>query len=69
MYLVDDKSKKIVHEYFYKVPIENGEFRGKSFIIICNDNMRENMKKNSVIFFILIARISAYLLHLINIAY
>lgn len=30
------------------MPIENGEFKEKSFIIIFNDNMRENMKKNSV---------------------
>jgi hypothetical protein len=51
LYLVDDNSKKIVHEYFYKVPIKNGEFKEKSFIIICNDYMRENMKKNSVSFF------------------
>ena len=45
--LVDNNNKKISKEYFYKVPIENGEFKEKSFIIICNDNMRENMKKNS----------------------
>ena len=30
------------------MPIENGEFKEKSFIIICNDNMRENMKKNPI---------------------
>ena len=46
--LIDNNNKKISHNYFYKVHIENVECKEKSFIIICNDNKRENMKKKSV---------------------
>ena len=46
--LVDDNNKKIAFEYFYKIPTDNDEYKENSFIIICNDKMRENMKKNSI---------------------
>ena len=46
--LVDNNNNKISKEYSYTIKKSDGSDTEKSFIVICNNNMLENIHKNSI---------------------
>ena len=67
--LVDNNNNKIAKEYTYSIQKNDGTEIEKSFIVICNNNMIENIHKNSVKSFHFDCTSNVYPQLLINIDY